>query len=64
MLAPQTPQAERARGGSGRRLLTTDDTLKEIAQATGFHGAFHLSRSFKNATGASPSFYRKKRFTG
>jgi AraC-like DNA-binding protein len=40
-------------------LQRTDATLDSLAEAYGFHDAFHLSKAFKRATGVSPRDYRK-----
>jgi transcriptional regulator GlxA family with amidase domain len=42
-----------------RSLMTTNDTLEEIAQSTGFGSAFHLSNAFKKAFGKSPGHWRE-----
>lgn len=39
-------------------LLGTDLPLKEIADRTGFHSAYHFSRAFKAEVGRSPSAFR------
>ena len=41
-------------------LLSTRCSLGEIASKTGFYDATHLSHTFKNQKGISPSEYRKK----
>lgn len=41
-------------------LLSTDKTLEELAEATGFDNAFYLSQAFKAAKGLSPREYRRK----
>lgn len=41
-------------------LLTTDYTLEEIAERTGFFSASHFSLRCKEKTGRAPSYYRKK----
>jgi AraC-like DNA-binding protein len=40
-------------------LQRSDATLDDLAEAYGFHDAFHLSKAFKRATGLSPRDYRK-----
>ena len=40
-------------------LKTTSDSIADIAEATGFHGACHFSRRFKTCTGYSPSDFRR-----
>jgi AraC-like DNA-binding protein len=39
-------------------LLSTDDSVRQIAVATGFRDPFYLSRVFKSAEGMSPRTYR------
>lgn len=41
-------------------LLATSLSLSEIADINGYNDAFHLSKSFKNYYGLSPSDYRKE----
>lgn len=43
-----------------RRLVETDDSLKEIARQVGYADQFYFSRDFKRATSLSPSEYRRK----
>jgi AraC-like DNA-binding protein len=44
-----------------RRLLTTTDmSVSEIAEITGFRTLHYFSRAFKHNTGISPSEYYKK----
>ena len=45
-----------------RRLLDSDDSIKEIAEEVGYHDAFYFSRDFKRYTGSSPSDYRRHAF--
>jgi len=40
-----------------RHLESTDMTLEQIAELTGFADAFHLSRTFKKVVGVSPKKY-------
>jgi AraC-like DNA-binding protein len=57
----ETPAAYRRRcrlEAVGRLLTRQDLTLANIAQATGFVDAFHLSRAWKQATGNSPRHTR------
>ena len=42
-------------------LLSTNDSIREIATATGYRDPFYLSRAFRRAVGVSPSEYRKTR---
>lgn len=42
-------------------LVTTDDTIGNIARAIGYKNEYHFSRKFKEITGDSPSQYRKSR---
>lgn len=42
------------------RLLTTDETLRQIAEAVGFTDEYYLSRVFKRQVGLSPSHYRQQ----
>ena len=42
-------------------LVTTDDTIGNIARAIGYKNEYHFSRKFKEITGNSPSQYRKSR---
>ncbi len=41
-------------------LVSSATHLDQIAAATGFHDAFHFSRTFKKVTGLSPSQYRNQ----
>jgi len=43
-------------------LVTTDQSLQQIAAACGFGDQFHLSRHFKRLNGMSPSAYRETFF--
>ena len=43
-----------------RYLTTTDFTLEEISEATGFGSAFHLSNAFKKTFGESPGSWRSR----
>lgn len=50
---------KRLRSARARELLiTTDDTVAEIAQAVGYSDAFYFSRQFRAVNGTSPSQYR------
>jgi AraC-like DNA-binding protein len=42
-----------------RQLASTDDSLGEIAAATGFSDQSHFSRTFKSYLGMTPGEYRK-----
>ncbi len=41
-------------------LIFKGKKLKEIAELTGFHDEYHLSKVFKNMTGMTPTDFRKK----
>ena len=55
----ETPRRHllRLRLDQARAMLVTGYALKEIAAATGFANAFHLSRTFKSIEGVSPREY-------
>ncbi len=40
-------------------LISTDDTVQNIALATGFSGIYHFTRAFKQSTSMTPTEYRK-----
>jgi AraC-like DNA-binding protein len=42
-----------------RRLLETDDSIKAVADQSGYNSPFFFSRDFKNFTGLSPSEFRR-----
>ena len=42
------------------RLLTTDQTAKEVSEALGFTDSAHFSKSFQKFFGVSPNVYRQK----
>jgi transcriptional regulator GlxA family with amidase domain len=42
-------------------LLSTDQSVAEIAAATGFRDPFYLSRVFRRAEGCSPNEYRRSK---
>jgi AraC family transcriptional regulator len=44
---------------ASRRLLTSKDTLAEIALAAGFFDQSHFSRTFKRVTGLTPAAFRQ-----
>ena len=51
-----------ARIDKAKQLLTsTDLTLSQIAESTGFNGGTHLCARFKEQTGISPTGYRNKK---
>ncbi len=43
------------------RLLTSDDTLSQIAEGLGFYDSFHFSRRFKQIMGMAPTDFRRQR---
>lgn len=43
-----------------KRLIETDATIAEIADATGYYDQFYFSRDFKRMTGVPPSEYRAR----
>ena len=43
-----------------RRLLQSNDSVKQIAEQVGYHDAFYFSRDFKRYTGLAPSEYRRQ----
>lgn len=49
---------------AGVDLVTSDDSIDEIAQRNGFCDRYHLSRIFKQAKGLSPAAYRASRRAG
>jgi len=44
---------------ASRRLLQTDDSIDNIAEATGFQNRNHFSRVFRNITGEPPAAFRR-----
>ncbi|WP_078431716.1 AraC family transcriptional regulator [Metabacillus halosaccharovorans] len=44
-----------------RRLVSGDETVRQIAAQIGYSDEFYLSRKFKKAVGMAPSTYRQKR---
>lgn len=46
-----------------RLLVQSSDSIREIAARFGFYDQYHFSKSFKKATGQSPSAFRKGNFT-
>jgi len=52
--------AERVRRAQGA-LLETNDSLAEVALASGFADQSHFTRAFRTITGASPGAWRKSR---
>lgn len=51
---------ETRRMRDAKALLTTELSLDEIAEVTGYSNVFYFSRSFKKVFGKSPSFVRKE----
>jgi PAS domain S-box-containing protein len=45
---------------ASRKLLETAGTISEIAQACGFYDQSAFTRTFRSATGVTPSMYRKQ----
>lgn len=45
---------------SRQMLATTDVPVYAVAESVGFINPFHFSRAFKEASGMSPSYYRKQ----
>ncbi|NNE76579.1 MAG: helix-turn-helix transcriptional regulator [Pricia sp.] len=43
-------------------LLTTDDTISEVAEKAGYQSLAYFSRAFKKITGKNPNTFRKDRF--
>lgn len=43
-------------------LHTTDDTIAEVAEKSGYESEYYFSRKFKEYTGVSPRQYRRKSF--
>ena len=43
-----------------RRLVESDDSVKEIAEQIGYSDQFHFSRDFKRSTGLPPSSWRQR----
>ena len=62
----ETPRRHllRLRLDQAKTMLVTGYALKEIADATGFANAFHLSRTFKRLEGLSPRDYLRNHGTG
>lgn len=60
----QTPAQyviERRIAAASERLLFSDDSIEQIATATGFANRFHFSRTFARQMNTSPAAYRKAR---
>ena len=58
--SPMTTLREMRINAVKRHLQSTDMTLEQIAEQTGFADAFHLSRTFKQVVGNSPRAYVKQ----
>jgi len=43
-----------------RRLIETDDSVKEVAQQTGYSDQFFFSKDFKRVTGFTPTEFRQR----
>ncbi len=43
-----------------RRLLQSNDPIKQVAEQVGYNDAFFFSRDFKRYTGLAPSEYRRQ----
>jgi AraC family transcriptional regulator len=43
------------------RLINTNDSLQEVAEATGFADAVHFGRTFRRLVGATPGAWRQER---
>lgn len=48
---------------AGDLLLSTDDSIAEVADAAGFDDPYYFSRAFKRFTGSAPSTYRDERMS-
>ncbi len=55
---PMTYIYERRLEKAKRLIASTDMPIGEVAQATGFHDIFHLSKNFKKSVGIAPTEYR------
>ncbi|GLI05358.1 hypothetical protein YDYSG_13880 [Paenibacillus tyrfis] len=55
---PMTYIYERRLEKAKQLIGSTDMTIGEVAQATGFHDLFHLSKNFKKSVGIAPTEYR------
>jgi AraC-like DNA-binding protein len=60
-LSPQKYIAERRVTRSQEIMLTTDEPLSQVAGICGFSDQAHFSRIFRQATGQSPSAWRRAR---
>jgi len=60
-LSPVQYIARRRIEESQKILLSTDQTLYQIALRVGFSDEYYFSRTFKKIVGISPNFYRKQR---
>ncbi len=45
-------------------LISSEDSMKEIALQTGFNDCYYFSRAFKSVTGKTPSNFKKDYFKG
>jgi len=58
--SPGEYRAEEIMRQASLRLLATDDPIADISNTLGFHDQFHFSRRFKQATGMTPSDFRRQ----
>jgi AraC-like DNA-binding protein len=56
---PMTYLARRRIQRAQQLLVTTDQAIKDIAQAVGYDDAFHFSKAFRRHAGMSPLQYRR-----
>lgn len=62
-LAPYAWQLQARIERSKALLLDTSGSLEDVAEATGFADAVHFGRTFRKLTGATPSAWRRDRFS-